>query len=271
MSQKRVPWHPAFYEALRQDLKEYEDVLQYEAEHQLAKEPLRIDVLIIKKNPDVTIKKNIAAIFRRTNVVEYKNPGATLSVADFYKTYAYVCLYLARERQSDVRDMSLSLVTTTRPRKLLRHLRAIRGCQVEEVFDGIFYVRGDILPIQIIESKRLHAEDSFWLKSLSNDLDVPALERVVSEYERLEPAAELKAYLGAVSQANPEALKEVISMGKMTLEQVFIETGLYDKVKAASKAEGKAEGEAAVLELLRQGRTLPEIEQILGKRKAKVS
>jgi hypothetical protein len=50
---------------------------------------LRIDALIIKKKADVVIKKNIAAVFRRDNIIEYKGPGDTLSVAGFSKTMAY--------------------------------------------------------------------------------------------------------------------------------------------------------------------------------------
>jgi hypothetical protein len=37
-------------------------------------EPLRIDVLVIKKRPEVVVKKQIAEIFRQENIVEYKNP-----------------------------------------------------------------------------------------------------------------------------------------------------------------------------------------------------
>ena len=42
--------------------------LTFESEHQLLTEPLRIDVLIIKKKRNVVIKKNIAQIFRRFGI-----------------------------------------------------------------------------------------------------------------------------------------------------------------------------------------------------------
>ncbi|MDR2706716.1 MAG: hypothetical protein LBC02_13125, partial [Planctomycetaceae bacterium] len=67
-------WHPAFVEALQIELKEYQDVLTFESEHQLTAGPLKIDVLVIKKNEDIEIKKNIAQIFRQYNVIEYKSP-----------------------------------------------------------------------------------------------------------------------------------------------------------------------------------------------------
>ena len=70
----RTAWHPAFLQAIQLELEDYLDVLTFESEYQLTTEPLKIDVLIIKKKKDVVIEKNIAQIFRQFNVVEYKSP-----------------------------------------------------------------------------------------------------------------------------------------------------------------------------------------------------
>jgi hypothetical protein len=59
--------------------------LQFISEYQLTAEPLRIDIVIIKKIKDIPLTKNIAAIFRTHNLVEYKSPTDYLSVVDFYK------------------------------------------------------------------------------------------------------------------------------------------------------------------------------------------
>jgi hypothetical protein len=58
------------------DLIAYADILDFDIEYPLTREPLRVDVIIIKKKKDVVIKKNIAAIFRGRNIVEYSQPGA---------------------------------------------------------------------------------------------------------------------------------------------------------------------------------------------------
>jgi len=58
-----ISWHPAFVQAIQLELEDYLDVLTFEMEHQLTTEPLKIDVLIIKKTKDVVIKKNIGQIF----------------------------------------------------------------------------------------------------------------------------------------------------------------------------------------------------------------
>ncbi|GMO40968.1 MAG: hypothetical protein Ta2B_20710 [Termitinemataceae bacterium] len=44
-----IQWHPAFIEALKHDLSSYKDVLTFKDEHQLTAAPLKIDVLVIKK------------------------------------------------------------------------------------------------------------------------------------------------------------------------------------------------------------------------------
>jgi hypothetical protein len=67
------------------ELERYQDVLTFEPEYQLTDEPLKMDVLIIKKERDVVIDKNIGALFRKDNIVEYKSPDDYVSVEDFIK------------------------------------------------------------------------------------------------------------------------------------------------------------------------------------------
>ena len=70
-----IAWHPAFIEAMQMELDDYKDALEFQSESQLTSEPLRIDCVVIKKVKEASINKNIAAIFRDVNIIEYKNPG----------------------------------------------------------------------------------------------------------------------------------------------------------------------------------------------------
>ena len=63
-------WHYAFFEAMQQELFDYRDSLEFKKEHPLTTEALRVDLLIIKKQKDVIIDKNIARIFRADNLIE---------------------------------------------------------------------------------------------------------------------------------------------------------------------------------------------------------
>ena len=92
---EKLQWHPAFLQALQLELLDYKNALQFNYEYQLTTEPLRVDLLVIKKPKDLAIDKNIARIFRSDNILEFKSPGDYLSVKDFLKVYSYACLYAA--------------------------------------------------------------------------------------------------------------------------------------------------------------------------------
>jgi hypothetical protein len=166
----RIAWHPAFRSAIRLEFEDYQDVLEFKFETELNDEPLRIDAVIIKKIRDIPIRKNIAAIFRSDNIFEFKSPTDFFSVGDFYKVYGYACLYINLNRLS-ITDVTITVVETRHPRELLGHFREVRGYRVEEPWPGVYHVVGDIIPIQIIESKRLAAEENLWLRALGNRLD----------------------------------------------------------------------------------------------------
>ena len=156
----------AFVDAFRQELFDYRDSLEFKYNHPLAREPLEIDLLIIKKPRDLTIDKNIARIFRADNVLEYKSPQDYLAVNDFLKVNAYANLYAAITPGVTFADLSLTFVENRHPRALLQYLTQTRGYTVEESSPGIYLVTGDYLPIQIIESKKLSERENLWLKSL---------------------------------------------------------------------------------------------------------
>ena len=83
MQEVKLQWHSAFTSALRIELEENVDNLLIEEEHLLGKKPMQIDVLIVKKDVGIRIRKNIGRIFRKHNIIEYKSPEDYLSINDF--------------------------------------------------------------------------------------------------------------------------------------------------------------------------------------------
>jgi hypothetical protein len=232
----RISWHFAFIEALQMELYEYRDTLEFYPEYQLSSEPLRIDCVVIKKARNVSIKKNIAAIFREWNLLEYKSPGDYVSVADFYKVYGYACLYTSF-RRVPVSGLTISFVESRYPKKLLKHLQKERGYMIAETVPGIYTVSGDILPIQVIDSRQLPAEENLWLKSLSDGLNLEELKQISAEIVRQDKAASIAAYRDVIARANVGIIQEAF-MGKrssLTLEQVIENTGLGAKWEARAK------------------------------------
>ena len=151
---EKIQWHPAFQQAIKAELSEYRDSLSFVEEYQLTTEPLKIDTLIIKKPPDVHIEKNIGRIFRGHNIVEYKSPDDSFSTDDYNKVLAYAYLYASLTR-TGIKDMTVTLVVSRRPRALLRYLTDELSLVVEEESDGVYYVAGERTPMQIIVSESL--------------------------------------------------------------------------------------------------------------------
>jgi hypothetical protein len=240
----RNNWHPAFREGLALELEQYGDMLQFEFEHPLTDAPLVIDALVIKKVPDVVIEKNIGALFRAVNIVEYKSPSDHLSVWDFYKVYAYANLYISQE-QIAATDVTLTFVSERYPREVIKHLKKTYGYTVDEQQNGIYYVSGSMLPIQIIETKKLSEAENLWLRCLSDSLDARSLMTVLQESEARKKTAKVRAYTHTLLRANAQTAKEAMDMRKQryTLEQMVIDTGLAAKWEAEAEVRGIAVGE----------------------------
>jgi hypothetical protein len=238
MAETRKNWHPAFVQAFRLELEQYQDVLEFFPEYQLSSEPLRIDVVVVKKLKNVTIDKNIATIFKTDNIVEFKSPEDYVSVEDFYKVYGYACFYLTREanpptKQPLITDLTISFIESRYPRDLIAHLEKIRGYTIEKKAPGIYTVSGDIIPIQIINSRELSTDENLWLRDLTNDLDKTAARQVLLEIGRRGKAAQMGAYLDILLRANVAVIEEAIEMGDttVTIEEVLERAGFYARAE----------------------------------------
>jgi len=243
--EESIPWHIAFFEAIRMELDEYSQDLQFTSEYPLNTKPLQIDVVIIKKSRDVVIEKNIASIFRKENIIEYKSPQDYVSIGDFYKVYGYACVYIALNKV-DVKDLTLTFVESHYPRELLAHLQEVRGYTVEERLSGIYIIRGDILPIQIIDSRKLSEDENIWLKDLYNKLEPAEKRRLTTEIYRLgkDKADRMKAYLYVIKRANLKSLREVGEMFDIDLawDKLLVESGDAARWEARGEEKGRQEG-----------------------------
>jgi hypothetical protein len=262
-----IPWHPAFVQALKLELEQYKDALEFSSEYQLNAEPLEIDLVIVKKAPDLVIEKNIARIFRRVNILEYKSPEDYFSVYDFYKVLSYAYLYAALNK-TGTKDMTVSVIETRHPRELFAYFEEEPNISVTETSAGVYVVSGYPVAIQVIESKKLPFQENLWLKGLSNDLNAAAAGTILEESRRREREAELGAYIYAILSANKKAIREVLEMtdGALPFDELMEELGLVAKWEKRGEARGEARGEKngweKAIELLEQGCTLDQLKRM---------
>jgi hypothetical protein len=243
LSDERLNWHPGFVEGLMAEFDEYADGLEFLSEYQLSKEPLRIDVVVIRKRPEIVIEKDVGRIFRGHNIFEYKSPTDYVSVANFQKVCAYAWLYAA-ENGVCIDDITLSFVSARRPDTVIAYCTDALGYLVEEAYPGVYYVSGGFAPMQLIESRKLSGDENLWLRNLRDDISAQELEKLLELLAARGGADKRKAYLNAILVANADRLREVRNM-YMTqeLRDVILEIGLFDDLLEARERDGKQIGE----------------------------
>lgn len=167
-----IQWHPGFYGAAEIELISNKSELEFQREYNLSKEPLQMDLLIVKKLADGPIENEIGHIFKKYNVVEYKSPEDGLSIDDYYKTIGYACLYKGLGdivNQIPAEELTLSIFRESYPRELFGILKKY-GSTLEEPYPGIYYVRGNVLfDTQIVVIGRLRQEAHSSLRILSKN------------------------------------------------------------------------------------------------------
>ena len=178
---QKLQWHPAFCSALRLELLEDAENLEFTDEFQLTEKPLQIDCTVVKVKKDCKIKNEIGKIFRKHNIFEYKSPKDELNIDTFYKAVAYACLYKVLPNHVDeipAEEITITLIRDRKPVKLMQELeKSGYECKKETV--GIYYVSGVMFPVQIIASSDmdLHVQ----LKALTDNLDEPLMWKYLQE------------------------------------------------------------------------------------------
>ncbi len=255
MTNERLQWHPAFQAALRIELTDELKYLDIRDEQLLNKKPLQMDVLIIKKMDQIPLKKNIGRIFKKYNLVEYKSPTDYFSINDFYKVYAYACLYQSnteQEMEISPDEITITFVSTRFPRNLLKHLVEFRHFTVNAIEKGIYYINGDIFSMQLIVVRQLSKENNFWLKILRNDIqNDDDIQELAKRYEEKQDSNLYQAVMDVIIHANWEKMKEVKNMCQALRElfaeeleeakQQGLETGIV-KGRNEGLSQGRSEG-----------------------------
>ena len=166
-----ISWHPGFYGAAELEFLSNKGDLEFQREYNLSKEPVRMDLLIIKKLSDARIENELGHIFKKFNVVEYKNPDDALTIDDYYKTVGYACLYKGLGESVDLipaDELTISIFRESCPREMFKAMKKM-GLEIEERYPGIYYISGKqaLFDTQIIVTKQLEKETHRTLRVLS--------------------------------------------------------------------------------------------------------
>ena len=270
---ERTPYHGATFGALSSVLCDYRQHgrVTFIDELRLSKEPLRIDIVVIKKNRDIKLKPVWAKIFRGHNLMEYKSPvDKPPTLAVFNKMIGYAYIYAA-QKELEISDVTATLICARPPRKLFKILEEKFGYKILEKYDGIYYIteRGIAAPkrlaVQVMAQKSeplLQALD----KKPWDDATTDKLAKFVL-FASKKNAAALGYWLKALT---PENLKNILErMGQyMTPNERVIKKfikswGLSDDIKNEGRQEGLQEGMRKVISLLEKGYSLEDAKKML--------
>lgn len=153
-------------------------------------------------------------------------------------------------------------------------LTSTRGISVVKFDAGIYYLIGDVFPIQLVVTSRLSKENNFWIRNLTNDLKSgEEADTLFRKYNPKQDNILYKSIMNNIIRANNElfrrektmceALRELMQEEMDELRQQSIAEGL-----AEGRAEGRAEGKLEekrnlIAKKLSKGKSLEEIADAL--------
>ena len=245
---QKLQWHPAFCSALRLELLEDAENLEFTDEFQLTEKPLQIDCTVVKVKKDCKIKNEIGKIFRKHNIFEYKSPKDELNIDTFYKAVAYACLYKVLPNHVDeipAEEITITLIRDRKPVKLLGELEK-SGYGYKKEAAGIYYVNGAMFPMQIIESSELDVDMHVQLKALTNHLEESLMRQYLLQVSTFEGREKNLAdiVLQVIVNSNMEKVREWKGSEQTMCEalRVLMKEELKEE-RVAGLREGRLEGQ----------------------------
>ena len=245
---QKLQWHPAFCSALRLELLEDAENLEFTDEFQLTEKPLQIDCTVVKVKRDCKIKNEIGKIFRKHNIFEYKSPMDELNIDTFYKAVAYACLYKVlpnHVNEIPAEEITITLIRDRKPVKLMQELeKSGYECKKETV--GIYYVSGVMFPVQIIVSSELDVDMHVQLKALTDRLEESLLRQYLLQASTFEGREKNLAdiVLQVIVNSNMEKVREWKGSERIMCEalRVLMADELNEE-RMEGQREGRIEGQ----------------------------
>ena len=253
-----LQWHPAFYAGMQIELKQEAENLIFENEHQLGTKPLGIDIIIIKKDADIPIRKNIGRIFRKYNIVEYKGPKDYFSIDDFYKVYGYASLYKANakhENEIKTSEVTITFISRHYPYKLEKYLIKHRHYRFVKSGEGIYQIVGNDFTMQFIVTSRVSKEENLWIWGINNPVDGVMAEKLVKEYRKNKSSRHYESVMDIIVRANEKIFGRNKKMCK-AMEEIMEDRIVEREQKARVEARTKARAED-ILVLLKECGNIP--------------
>jgi hypothetical protein len=131
------------------------------SEFQLAREPLRVDIVIVRRSrpgapPAPHLLTSVVGELAEHTLVHFKGPTDELERDDAWMLLAYVAQYVVVAGVEDPADVALRVVA---PRLTPRFVEALRslGCALTTTGEGTHEGKLGVFPLRVIETVRVNA------------------------------------------------------------------------------------------------------------------
>ena len=266
----QIDWHSGFAGGLELSFRRYRADLEIEREHPLSKEPLKIDFMVIKKDKDLLIDNAVGRLFRKYNIIEYKNPGDSLNIDVIWKCIGYAGIYKGLgETVNSIPDdeLTITIFRNTKPVKLFEQFQTADR-SIESPYPGVYYLKGlSILPLQIVIPTELKETDFRALRIMMPNADEEEIRAFIGEaksYAEKGDRLDADAVLHVSGASNTELYRRIWEEKAMYdfFRDVFNDEYVAAENRGLEKGrvEGLEEGRTSIIEkMLRKGKTPEEI------------
>lgn len=199
-----IQWHPAIMASVHLALRYRKEGLEFREEEPLGQKPSVMDMLIIKKNPDISLDDPIGSGFKGFNILEFKSWQASLSLVSISKVISYAFQYASSASSQDVLDfddITITIMRASLPPTLLSALQE-KGFTVSSNIPGITDVHGICaFKTRLVAYSELPDDERYiWLKSLTDKIDAELGTRILMANEKIEDEEDIE-YINAVMYA----------------------------------------------------------------------
>ena len=211
----RSDWHAGFEALLRIETHKYEDKVHIITEEEIGVIPPRTDFVIMVEDEEVVFDKEIFKMFRKINILEYKNPYDSLNERVIRKVCGYANLYIGvaeheGDRPSD--QVTITIFRAVKNPELFAKMEQ-EGKLVRDDVPGIYHVNGIVdLPFQIIITGELEGDAYAAYRALTDRAAEVDVERIIQEIGK-EKDDSLKEYYGVliklIIEKNPQFIEVV--------------------------------------------------------------
>ena len=253
----RNKWTQWFVKIVEFILRDYK--IEIIPEYQLYKEPMRIDIVVIKLLEDAVIKNAVMKFFRKHNILEFKGPTDILSIEAFDRVLSYFYAYLSKNSVK-FDDATITFVTVKKPEKLFEILRNDRKYKIVCArHSGIYYIKssGSFPAMQLVVNSEL--SDSDWLiSSIRDNWTVEEGIEIVKRFEDTRDNDLLREVMFSLWTANIDIMKEVDEMtieerkAMKFLDDWAVKSGRAKEWEQEGMQKGMQQGMRQILDILQQ-------------------